>query len=96
MLMTQTCKFIRNTVQKSAFLSYLIDLAYHQLQATEASTVPYAARKQCLLKTQNRWSKLEWAVKHEVECPHTARRQSQGGQLDVRIQNDHSKLYHGS
>ena len=70
--MAQTCKFIRNTVQKSAFLSYIIDLAYHRLQATEASTVPYAARKQCLLKTQNRWSKLEWAVKHEVECPHTA------------------------
>ena len=68
----QTCKFIRNTVQKSAFLSYLIDLAYHQLQATETFTVPYAARKQRLLKSQNRWSKLEWATKHEVECPHTA------------------------
>lgn len=70
--MAQTCKFIRNTVQKSVFLSYVIDLAYYQLQATETSTVPYAARKLHLLKSQNRWSKLEWAVKHEVECPHTA------------------------
>ncbi|KAF9652341.1 hypothetical protein BDM02DRAFT_3183732 [Thelephora ganbajun] len=69
---TSTCKFIRNTVQKSAFLSYAIDLAYHQLQATETSTIPYAARKQRLLKSQNRWNKLEWAAKHKVECPHTA------------------------
>jgi hypothetical protein len=59
-------------VQKSAFLSYTIDLAYHQLQATDASAVPYAARKQRLLKSQNRWNKLEWAAKHKVECPHTA------------------------
>jgi hypothetical protein len=70
--MAQTCKFIRNTVQKSTFLSYTIDLAYHQLQATDTSTVPYVARKQHLLKSQNRWNKLEWAVKHKVECPHTA------------------------
>lgn len=49
-----------------------MDLAYHQLQATETSTVPYAARKQRLLKSQSRWSRLEWAVKHKVECPHTA------------------------
>jgi len=68
----QTCKFVRNTVQKSAFLSYTIDLAYHQLQATETSTVPYAARKQRLLKSQSRWNKLEWTAKHKVECPHTA------------------------
>ena len=68
----QTCKFLRNTVLKSAFLSYVIDLAYHQLQATETSVGPYAAHKLRLLKSQNRWSKLEWAVKHEVECPHTA------------------------
>jgi len=59
-------------VQKSALLSYTIDLAYHQLQATETSTVPYAARKQQLLDSQNRWSRLEWATKHKVECPHTA------------------------
>jgi hypothetical protein len=59
-------------VQKSALLSYPIDLAYHQLQATETSTVPYAARKQRLLKSQKRWHGLEWAAMHEVECPHTA------------------------
>ena len=63
---------MRNTVQKSAFLSYPIDLAYHRLQATETPTVPYAARRRRLLKSQDRWSNLEWAVKHEVECPHTA------------------------
>jgi hypothetical protein len=69
---TQTCKFIRNTVQKSAFLSYIIDLAFHQLQNTQMSRVPYAARKQHLLKSQNRWQGLEWITMHKVECPHTA------------------------
>ena len=59
-------------MQKSAFLSYIIDLAYHRLHATQISTVPYAARKQRLLKSQNRWHKLEWAAMHKVECPHTA------------------------
>lgn len=59
-------------MQKSAFLSYSIDLAYHQLQATQLPTVPYAARKQRLLKSQDRWYKLEWAAMHQVECPHTA------------------------
>ena len=59
-------------MQKSACLSYPIDLAYHKLQATETFTVPYAARRRRLLKSQNRWSSLEWAAKHEVECPHTA------------------------
>lgn len=59
-------------MQKSTFLSYIIDLAYHQLQATQLSTVPYASRKQRLLKTQNRWHSLEWTAKHKVECPHTA------------------------
>lgn len=59
-------------MQKSAFLSYTIDLAYHQLQATETHTVPYAARRQRLFKSQDRWNKLEWAVKHKVDCPHTA------------------------
>jgi len=49
-----------------------MDLAYHQLQTTDTSTVPYAARRQRLLKSQNRWNKLEWAAKHKVECPHTA------------------------
>lgn len=71
-LVAQTCKFIRNTVQKSAFLSYAIDLAYHQLQAVETPAIPYAARRHRLLKSQNRWNKLEWAAKHKVECPHTA------------------------
>ncbi|KAF9788641.1 hypothetical protein BJ322DRAFT_1002665 [Thelephora terrestris] len=69
---TMTCKLIRNTVQKSAFLSYTIDLAYHQLQATQASTVPYAARKQRLLMSQRRWNSLDWTAMHKVECPHTA------------------------
>lgn len=53
-------------------MSYTIDLAHYQLQATDTSTVPYAARRQRLLKSQNRWNKLEWAAKHKVECPHTA------------------------
>lgn len=59
-------------MQKSAFLSYTIDLAYHQLQAVETPTIPYAARRQRLLRSQNRWNKLEWVAKHKVECPHTA------------------------
>ena len=59
-------------MQKSAFLSYSIDLAYYKLQATETFTVSFAARRRRLLKSQNRWSSLEWATKHEVECPHTA------------------------
>jgi hypothetical protein len=59
-------------VQKSAFLSYTIDLAFHQLQNTQTSSVPYAARKQRLLKSQNRWQQLEWTTIHKVECPHTA------------------------
>jgi len=63
---------MRNTVQKSALLSYHIDLAYHKLQATETFTISYAARRRRLLKSQNRWSSLEWTAKHEVECPHTA------------------------
>jgi hypothetical protein len=63
---------MRHTVQKSALLSYTIDLAYHQLQATQMSAVPYAARKQRLLKTQSRWYRLEWTTMHKVECPHTA------------------------
>ena len=53
-------------------MSYTIDLAYHQLQVTDTSSVPYAARRQRLLKSQNRWNKLDWAAKHKVECPHTA------------------------
>jgi hypothetical protein len=69
---SQTCKLIRNTVQKSAFLSYTIDLAYHQLQATQTSTIPYAARKQRLLMSQRRWNSLDWTAMHKVECPHTA------------------------
>ena len=59
-------------MQKSAFLSYTIDLAYHQLQATQVSSVPYAARKQQLLKTQTRWRRLEWTAMHKVDCPHSA------------------------